>query len=149
MKKLGNKYYIKVQRTADKKAIPQRTKWPLKNCKKTIKHPEKRTRIWMSKPVWQNVFFCNWWGMFWLCVVGRRGKWWFLKNCYNCGPSEGICLKGTWNEWLTDGGKVARKCFDNLAWWSLRHFIMQVIQRDLTLLCGHSDSKKYQTPGDL
>ena len=31
MKKLGNKYYIKVQRTADKKAIPQRTKWPLKN----------------------------------------------------------------------------------------------------------------------
>ena len=32
-------------------------------------------------------------GMFWLCVVGRRGKWWFLKNCYNCGPSEGICLK--------------------------------------------------------
>ena len=30
MKKPGNKYYIKVQRTADEKAIPQRTKWPLK-----------------------------------------------------------------------------------------------------------------------
>ena len=30
MKKPGNKYYIKVQRTADKKAIPQTTKWPLK-----------------------------------------------------------------------------------------------------------------------